>query len=148
MPAATTATKIARGMLRPGSLVSSPSDAAPSKPPKDRKPNTAAIATVENGMPPGGEKTSSVNSWSLGAEPPSTLAKITTISTRISVTEMPSMLSSVRVATRMSPNARMPTNTIATSPMISQSTSPAPSPSRKPWPNSPTSAADAIVNSV
>ncbi len=39
--------KIARGMLRPGSSVSSPSEAAPSKPPKDRKPNTDATAMVE-----------------------------------------------------------------------------------------------------
>ena len=86
--------------------------------------------------------------WSLGAEPPITLAKMTTISTRISVTEMPSRLSSVRVATRMSPNAKIAMNTIATSPMISQSTFPAPMPSRNVCPNSPTSAADAIVNSV
>ena len=86
--------------------------------------------------------------WSLGAEPPITFAKMTTISTRISVTEMPSMPSSERVATRMSPNARIPTNTIAMRPMISQSTFPAPIPSRNPCPNSPTSAADAIVNSV
>ena len=106
------------------------------------------MATVLNVMPSGGTKTSSVKAWSLGAEPPMTLARITTISTRISVTESPSMLSSVRVATRMSPNASHATSTIATRPMISQSTSPAPIPSRNPWPNSPTSAAEAIVNSV
>ena len=99
-------------------------------------------------MPPGGEKTSSVNSWSLGAEPPRTLAKMTTISTMISSTESPSMPSSERVATRMSPKAKIATKTIATSEMISQSTPPAPSPSRKDSPNSPTSAADATVNSV
>ena len=122
MPATTTAVKIARGMLRVGLSVSSPSEAAPSNPPKDRKPKTAAIATVENGMPPGGEKTSSVKSWSLGAEPPRTFARITTISTMISSTESPSMPSSERVATRMSPKARSATNTIATSAMISQST--------------------------
>ena len=148
MPATTTAVKIARGMLRAGLSVSSPSEAAPSKPPKDRKPKTAAMATVENGMPPGGEKTSSVKSWSLGAEPPRTFAKITTISTRISSTEIPSMPSSERVATRMSPKARIATKTIATSAMISQSTLPAPRPSRNDCPNRPTSAAEAIVNSV
>jgi hypothetical protein len=80
--------------------------------------------------------------------PPITLAKMTTISTRISVTEMPSKLSSVRVATRMSPNAKIAMNTIATIPMISQSTFPTPMPSRNVCPNSPTSAADAITNSV
>jgi hypothetical protein len=135
-------------MLRVGLSVSSPSDAAPSNPPKERKPKTAAMATVENGMPPGGEKTSSVKSWSLGADPPMTFAKITTISTRISSTEMPSMPSSERVATRMSPKARIATKTIAISAMISQSTSPAPIPSRNDCPNSPTSAAEATVNSV
>ena len=140
--------KIARGMLRPGSLVSSPSDAAPSKPPKDRKPNTAATATVENEMPLAGANTLSVKLWSLGAEPPMTLAKITTIRIRISSTEIPSMPSSERVATRMSPNARIATPTIAIRARISQSTLPAPMPSRNVWPNSPTSAADAIVNSV
>ena len=36
-----------------------------------------------------------------------TFAKITTISTRISGTEIPSMPSSERVATRMSPNAKI-----------------------------------------
>ena len=140
--------KIARGMLRPGSSVSSPSEAAPSKPPKDRKPNTEATAIVDSEIPLAGEKTLSVKPWSLGAEPPITLAKMTTISTRISVTEMPSRLSSVRVATRMSPNAKIAMNTIATSARISQSTLPAPMPSRNVCPNSPTSAADAIVNSV
>jgi hypothetical protein len=77
-----------------------------------------------------------------------TFAKITTISTRISSTEMPSMPSSDRVATRMSPKARTATKTIAISAMISQSTSPAPIPSRNDCPNSPTSAAEATVNSV
>ena len=106
------------------------------------------MATVENEMPAVGENTSSVNSWSLGAEPPMTFARITTISTTIISTEIPSMPSSERVATRMSPKARIATNTIATSAMISQSTLPAPSPSRNDCPNRPTSAAEAIVNSV
>ena len=135
-------------MLRLGLSVSSPSEAAPSNPPKERKPKTAAIATVENGMPPGGEKTSSVKSWSLGAEPPTTFARMTMISTTISSTEIPSMPSRERVATRMSPNARNATKTIATRAMMSQSTLPAPRPSRNVWPNRPTSAAEAMVNSV
>jgi hypothetical protein len=58
------------------------------------------------------------------------------------------MPSSDRVATRMSPNASSATKPSATRAMISQSTLPAPSPSRNDWPNSPTSAADAMVNSV
>ena len=68
-----------------------------------------------------GEKTDSVKPWLLGAEPPITFAKITTISTRISSTEIPSMPSSDRVATRMSPNARIAKTTIAISARISQS---------------------------
>ena len=83
--------KIARGMLRVGLSVSSPSDAAPSNPPNERKPNTAAIATVENGMPPGGEKTSSVKSWSLGAEPPIELRRRSRRSGQDQRTEIPSM---------------------------------------------------------
>jgi hypothetical protein len=55
-----TAPRIARGMLRLGSLVSSPIAAAPSNPPKDRKPNTAAVATVSTELPDGTLKMSAV----------------------------------------------------------------------------------------
>ena len=94
---------IARGMLRRGLSVSSPSAAAPSKPANDRKPNTAAVAITSSDVPPGTENTSPLKPWSRGAEPAASLTKMTTISSTISATEIASMPSSERVATRMSP---------------------------------------------
>ena len=97
--------RIARGISRRGLSVSSPSAAAPSNPANDRKPNTAALATAESEVPLGSLNASSVIDWPCGADPPISLTTITTIRITISVTEMPSMPSSERVATRMSPNA-------------------------------------------
>jgi hypothetical protein len=94
---------IARGMLRVGSSVSSPSAAAPSKPAKERKPNTAAVATVSSDVPDGTLKMSAVKPWSSGALPARSLTKMTTMRTTMRITEMPSRPSSDRVATRMSP---------------------------------------------
>jgi hypothetical protein len=53
--------------------------------------------------------------WWWGAEPPISLTTITTMRIRISVTEMPSMPSSERVAIRMSPNASTAIRTAAMS---------------------------------
>ena len=47
-------------MLRRGLFVSSPSAAAPSKPANERKPNTAAVATVSSEVPCGTLKMSKV----------------------------------------------------------------------------------------
>jgi hypothetical protein len=49
---------------------------------------------------------SAVIVWPCGAEPAISLTTITTIRIRISVTEMPSIPSSDRVAIRMSPKAK------------------------------------------
>jgi hypothetical protein len=94
---------IARGMLRVGSLVSSPSDAAPSKPANDRKPKTAAVATVSSDVPDGTLKMSAVMPWSWGAVPAISLTKMITMRTTMRSTEIPSRPSRERVATRMSP---------------------------------------------
>src|SRR5215213_736687 len=51
-----TAVAMARGMLRRGLSVSSPREAAPSKPPNERSPKTAAKATVPNPTPLGGRE--------------------------------------------------------------------------------------------
>src|SRR5215213_7989517 len=51
-----TAVAMARGMLRRGLSVSSPREAAPSKPPNERSPKTAARATVPRPTPLGGVK--------------------------------------------------------------------------------------------
>ena len=64
------------------------------------------MAIAENETPLGILNASIVIVCPLGAEPPISLTTITIIRIRISVTEMPSMLSSERVAKRMSPNAR------------------------------------------
>ena len=88
-----------------GLSVSSPSDAAPSNPAKLRKPNVAAVAIVLNDVPLGILNTSVLIDWWSGAEPEISLTTITTISTMISVTLIPSNVISARVATRMSPNA-------------------------------------------
>jgi hypothetical protein len=64
----------------------------------------------------------------------------------ISATEMPSMPSSERVATRMSPNARNAIPAPATSAIRSHwASSQIPVLAKKAWPNSPTSAVDAAV---
>src|SRR5919206_4569168 len=134
-------------MLRRGLSVSSPSDAAPSKPAKDRKPNTAAVATVSTEVPPGTEKTSAVKPWLPGSVPVASFTKITTTRKTISATEMPSRPSSDRVATRMSPYASQAMRAPATSAMTSHSAPfQIPEPVKKATPNRPTSAVEAAVN--
>jgi hypothetical protein len=104
MPTPSGARNTARGMFRRGLSVSSPSAAAPSNPANDRKPNTAAVATVSSDVPDG-RLNASEREWlpSPGAVPASSLAKMTTTRITISATEIPSIVSSERVATRMSP---------------------------------------------
>ena len=55
-------TRFAREMLRRGLLVSSPRAAAPSNPANERKPNTAAVATVLTDVPLGTWKIEAVKS--------------------------------------------------------------------------------------
>jgi hypothetical protein len=55
-----TAVAMARGISRRGLFVSSPKEAAPSKPPNESSPKTAARATVPNPTPLGGVKGESV----------------------------------------------------------------------------------------
>src|SRR4051794_34973697 len=147
MPIVSGARNSARGMLRRGSAVSSPSEAAPSKPANDRKPNTAAVATASNDVPLGSENASpSDDSWPSGAEPPINRAKMTTTRITISVTEMPSIVSSERVATRMSPAAMSQMSAAETSAIQIQSAlSAMPVDARKEEKNRPTSALDATV---
>jgi hypothetical protein len=141
-----TAVAMARGMSRRGLSVSSPREAAPSKPPNERSPKTAARATVPNPTPLGGVKGESVKLWPLGAVPANTLAKMTTTTTTISVTVSPSMLSNARVATRTSPYAMNQISAAATSEITSHSAlGQMPVLSRKACPKSPTSALDAAV---
>ena len=64
---------MALGMLLRGSSVSSPSEAAPSKPPKDRNAKTVAKATVESEIPLGTENTLKVKLWLPGAAAPDDL---------------------------------------------------------------------------
>src|SRR5215216_1130691 len=106
-----TAVAMARGMSRQGLSVSSPKDAAPSKPANERSPKTASRVTVPRPTPLGSVKRESVKLWAPGAEPASTLAKMTTIT--ISVTVSPPCRSTVRSppksATRDANPARGPT---------------------------------------
>jgi hypothetical protein len=90
-------------MLRRGLFVSSPSAAAPSKPPKESSPKTDANATAPTVVPDSGTNGFSVKPCPFGAEPPITFQKMTTTRITISVTEMPSNESSARVATLTSP---------------------------------------------
>ena len=103
MPVAITALRMARGISRRGLSVSSPSDAAPSKPAKDRNPNTAAPPTADSDVPPGSLKALRVIEVPCGEEPPMSLTTMTIMRITIRVTEIPSIPSSERVATRMSP---------------------------------------------
>ena len=97
-----TARRIAAGMVRPGSSVSSPSAAAPSKPAQERNAKTVASPNFDSEWGPS-RKTSQVKSWPFGAPSVNSFQKMTTIRTTIRVTETTSSASSVRVATRTSP---------------------------------------------
>jgi len=116
-----TAVAIARGMSRRGLSVSSPREAAPSKPANERSPKTAAKATVPRPTPLGSVKGESVKLWPLGAEPAITLAKMTTTTITMSVTVSPSIVSNARVATRTSPYATNQMSAAATSEIMSHS---------------------------
>jgi hypothetical protein len=91
--------------MRRGSVDSSPSDPADSKPAKERKPKTEASAMVESVVPGGGEKTSSVSPRPAGAPPKTSLATITAIRTRITATDTTSKSSNVRAAVRIARDA-------------------------------------------
>ena len=104
---ASTALRIARGISRRGLSVSSPSEAAPSKPAKDRKPNTAALPTTLSDVPLGSLKALAVIEVPCGEVPAISLMPMTIFRITMRVTEMPSMPSSERAAMRMSPYARM-----------------------------------------
>ena len=62
MPPKTATPRIARGMSRRGFSVSSPSEAAASKPANERKPNTRPIESAVAPTPEGGLNTLSVKS--------------------------------------------------------------------------------------
>src|SRR4051794_41083360 len=147
MPIDSGARNNARGMLRRGSAVSSPSAAAPSKPANDRKPNTAAVATASSDVPLGSLNASAnEDSCPAGADPPISFAKITTTRMTIRVTEMPSIVSSDRVATRMSPAAMNEISAAETSAIqIQSAVSEIPVDARNDEKNRPTSALDATV---
>src|SRR5215212_10040774 len=97
--------------------------------------------------PLGGVKGESVKVWPSGAEPASTLAKMTTTTITISATVSPSILSNARVATLTSPYATNQISAAATSEITSHSAfGQIPVLSKKACPKSPTSAVDAAVN--
>ena len=87
----------ARGMLRPGSSVSSPIDAHASKPAQDRKAATTPLITAEADTP---SNENTLKSMPVVGAPP--LAKITTTSTIIDRMPMPSMTSRILASSRMS----------------------------------------------
>jgi hypothetical protein len=141
-----TAAAMARGMSRRGLSVSSPKEAAPSKPPNERSPKTAAKATVPMPTPLGSVKGESVKPWPFGAVPAMTLAKMTTTTITMSVTVSPSMVSKARVATLTSPYATNQMSAAATSEITSHSAlGHMPVLSKNACPKSPTSAEDAAV---
>ena len=134
-------------MLRRGSSVSSPSAAAPSKPANDRNPNTEAVAIASSVVPLGRLNASpSEDSWPLGASPTISRTKMTTTRITISATENPSIVSSERVAKRMSPPAITVISAAETSAIQIQSAlSAMPVEARNDEKNSPTSADEATV---
>ena len=103
MPAASTAFRIARGISRRGLSVSSPRAAAPSNPANERKASTAPSPNAPRPTPSGSENASALMPPWPGGEPPISLAKMTTTSTAMSVTETTSIESRARVVTLMSP---------------------------------------------
>jgi hypothetical protein len=121
--------------MRRGSVDSSPSDPADSKPAKDRKPKTDASAIVESVVPGGGEKTLSVTPCPPGAPPKTSLATMIVMSTRITPTDTSSKMSSVRAAVRIAREAMSQTAAQPTSASGSHGASCAmPVVRRKAWP--------------
>ena len=98
MPAASTALRIARGISRWGSLVSSPSAAAPSNPANERNASTdGGREPVQRCAAGQREDVADEVAWCPGASPPISLTKMTTIRMMMSVTEIASIESSARV---------------------------------------------------
>ena len=93
-------------MSAAGFSLSSPSEAAASKPANERKPKTRPIESAFVPTPEGGLKTLSVKSWLAGVLPPMTLISTTTATMMMSATVRPSIESSTRVATRSRPRSR------------------------------------------
>ena len=100
MPPKIAVPRIARGIARFGSFVSSPSVAAASKPPKERNPNTAPRNTPDQPVPGLKVNTLSVKWWPDGAVPLINRTAITTVTSRISAMVALSMPSSRLVARR------------------------------------------------
>src|SRR3954468_17608867 len=135
-------------MLRRGLLVSSPSAAAPSKPPNDSSPNTDANATAPMVVPEAGTNGLSVKCCPFGAVWQITFQKITMTTIAISVTEMPSNVSSARPTMRTSPYASTHTSAAAISEIrIHDGLCQMPLPSKNDEPNRPISAMSATMNS-
>src|ERR671917_2959 len=93
--------RIARGISRRGSFVSSPSVAAASNPAKDRNPNTTPRNTAEAPVPGGIENTEKSSVLPFGAVPVASLIRMTTLTMRMSATVVPSMTRSTRVPSLM-----------------------------------------------
>src|SRR4051794_12402265 len=128
-------------MLRRGLLVSSPSAAAPSKPPKERSPKTEANAIAPIAVPEAGTNGFKLNDCPSGAVPPITFQKMTATTITISATEIPSKERRARVATLTSPYARNQTSAAAISETrIQDGLSQMPAPLRNEVPKRPISA--------
>ena len=92
----------ARGMLRPGSSVSSPIDAHASKPAQDRNAATTALNTADADTP---SNENALKSTPVVGAPP--LAKMTTTRTIIDTMPTPSMASRILASSRTSrPDSR------------------------------------------
>ena len=96
-PPKITVPRIARGTSLRGFLVSSPRVAAPSKPANDKNPKTTPRKMLETSDPPGIVNTLRSNACPAGAEPETSLTKITTATIRMSSTVTPSTTSINRV---------------------------------------------------
>ena len=100
MPPKMAVPRIARGIARRGSRVSSPRVAAASKPANDRKPKTEPLNTSPRPVPLGGLNTSRVKLWLPGVSPLMSLMRTIVATTTISETVRPSAVSNTRAALR------------------------------------------------
>ena len=100
MPPKMAVPRIARGIARRGSRVSSPRVAAASKPANERKPKTAPLNTSPMPLPLGGLNTSRVKLWLPGVLPLMTLIRTIDRDDDDQETVTPSAESRSRVALR------------------------------------------------
>ena len=101
--------------MRRGSVDSSPSEPADSKPANDRKPKVEASASVDSDVPDGRSITSAVRPRPSGAPPNASLPTMIAITTTIRATEAISKSSSVRAAVRIEREAMSHTSAQPTS---------------------------------